>query len=220
MEEFPSTVKKLRWGDTVLIQYPSHFLSEYILLAIYRYAEEEGIPVWVDDVLDSLYSVKKRLELGGIDTSFFKNLHVGKIGGRKNVGNILGRVPFAHEGRILVENYRKILEQSTRELPKRIDISLGLDELFLLWNNHNEIIGFIKELSTFLGEENRIAYYLINRDSLHHAIMNPLPLMHQMASVVVDLKPMGAKAEVNILKASNLELLGKKFEIEIKDIPR
>lgn len=220
MEEFLSAVKKLRWGDTVLIQYPSHFLSEYIFLAIYKYAEGEGIPVWVDDVLDSLYSIKKRLELGGIDTSFFKSVYVGKVGGRRNVGNVLGQIPFAHEGRILVENYKKILEQSTRALPKRIDISLGLDELFLLWNNHTEIIGFIKELSKFLGEKNRIAYYLINKDSLYHTIINPLPLMQQMASVVVDLKPMGTKAKVNILKASNLELLGKKFEIRIEDIPR
>ncbi|RLF88359.1 hypothetical protein DRN43_06015, partial [Thermococci archaeon] len=159
MEEFLSAVKKLKWGDTVLVQYPSHFLSEYLFLTIYKYAERAGIPVWVDDVLDSLYSIKKRLELGGIDTSFFERIYVGKIGGRRNVGNVLGQIPFAHEGRILVENYKKILEQSTKKLPKRIDISLGMDELFLLWNNQTEIIGFIKELSTFVGEKNRTAYY-------------------------------------------------------------
>ncbi|RLF76284.1 DUF257 family protein [Palaeococcus sp. (in: euryarchaeotes)] len=220
MEEFLSAVKKLKWGDTVLVQYPSHFLSEYLFLTIYKYAEGAGIPVWVDDVLDSLYSIKKRLELGGIDTSFFERIYVGKIGGRRNVGNVLGQIPFAHEGRILVENYKKILEQSTKKLPKRIDISLGMDELFLLWNNQTEIIGFIKELSTFVGEKNRTAYYLINKDALYHAVVNPLPLMHQMASVVLDLKPMGTKAEVNILKASNLELLGRKFEIKIEDILR
>jgi len=60
MEEFLSAVKKLKWGDTVLVQYPSHFLSEYLFLTIYKYAEGAGIPVWVDDVLGKLWGKQRK----------------------------------------------------------------------------------------------------------------------------------------------------------------
>ncbi|ALM76606.1 hypothetical protein TBCH5v1_2718 [Thermococcus barophilus] len=84
----------LKMGETVLLIYDESLIPEFSFLFFVEYASRKDMPVIVDDILDSLYVIKQHLEFIGIDTKFFEDITVIKVGGTNIVGNVHQHIPL------------------------------------------------------------------------------------------------------------------------------
>lgn len=214
-ESITRIMDSLKMGETVLFIYDESLVPELSFLFFVEYASKRGMPIIVDDILDSLYVIKQHLEFIGIDTSFFDDVTVVKVGGANKVGNVYKHIPLEGAYR---EKYRLAVREVYKEKDKVLNLVLGIESLFYLSTRPSDILGVVSELISFLGEKSRIAIYLINKNIAEIAPINPLPFFKRVASTVVYVESHPRKAVIRIGKCSSLELVGKSFIIEIEDI--
>lgn len=214
-ESITRIMDSLKMGETVLFIYEESLIPEFSFLFFVEYASRRGIPIIVDDILDSLYVVKQHLEFIGIDTSFFDDVTVVKVGGTNKVGNVYKHIPLEGAYR---EKYRLAVKELYKEKTNILNIVLGIENLFYLSTKPTDVLGVVSELISFLGEKSRIAIYLINKNIAEMAPINPLPIFERIASTVIYTESHPRKAVIRIDKCSSLELVGKSFIIEIEDI--
>jgi len=205
----------LKIGETVLVIYEESLIPEFSFLFFVEYASRKGMPIIVDDILDSLYVVKRHLEFTGIDTNFFDDVVVVKVGGTNKVGNVYKHIPLEGAYR---EKYRLAVKELYKKKTNILNIVLGIENLFYLSTKPTDVLGVVSELISFLGEKSRIAIYMINKNIAEMAPINPLPFFERIASTVVYAEPYPRKAVIRIGKCSSLDLVGKSFIVKLEDI--
>lgn len=215
IESISRIMDSLKMGEIVVLIYEESLIPEFAFLFFVEYASREGMPIIVDDILDSLYVIKQHLEFLGIDTSFFENVTVVKVGGTNKVGNIYKHIPLEGAYR---EKYRLAVEELYKERTNILNIVLGIENLFYLSTKPTDVFGVVSELISFLGEKSRIAIYMIDKNIAEIMHVNPLPFFERTASTVVYAEPHPRKAVIRIGKCSSLDLVGKSFIVELEDI--
>lgn len=215
IESISRIMDSLKMGEIVVLIYEESLIPEFAFLFFVEYASREGMPIIVDDILDSLYVIKQHLEFLGIDTSFFENVTVVKVGGTNKVGNIYKHIPLEGAYR---EKYRLAVEELYKERTNILNIVLGIENLFYLSTKPTDVLGVVSELISFLGEKSRIAIYMIDKNIAEIMHVNPLPFFERTASTVVYAEPHPRKAVIRIGKCSSLDLVGKSFIVELEDI--
>jgi len=96
-------------GETVLVEHSSTGAPYVGLWQLMNWAKEKGYQVIVDDVLDTLYLYKTQMKLARLDAAILNDVKVIKLGGRLNVGQVVGRLRIK-EPVIREQEYRQIFE--------------------------------------------------------------------------------------------------------------
>jgi len=90
----------VKLGETVLVEHSSTTAPYVGLWQLMNWAKE-------DDVLDTLYLYKTQMKLAGLNTSILNDVKVIKLGGRLNVGQVVGHLHIK-EPVIREQEYRQI----------------------------------------------------------------------------------------------------------------
>ena len=98
----------VKFGETVLVEHSSTTTPYVGLCQLMNWAEERGYQVIVDDVLDTLYLYKTQMKLAGLNTSILNDVKVIKLGGRLEVGQVVGHLHIK-EPVIREQEYGQIL---------------------------------------------------------------------------------------------------------------
>lgn len=201
---------KLKFGETVLIEHDSLTTPITLLAAIVSWAREKNYPVLIDDFLDTLYIYAQHMELGGIDSEILNNVLVIKLGGVKNVGNVVGRVPLK-EPLIQEREYAQVAN-SLFEQGKIINPVLGFEKTLFLTDSKRDLLTSINAVLSHLGDKRRIAFHFVNKDILEGGLeFNPLPFLEELATTVFRVKRAEGKIRLTVVKSINNELTGKEI---------
>ncbi|MCO6040549.1 DUF257 family protein [Thermococcus alcaliphilus] len=212
LEEVFKLVDKIKFGEIVLVEYYRSFIPELMTLGLLYYGKSRGLPVIIDDNFDSLHVIQKHLEFVGIEEDFGDALVV-KTGGKRNVGNVVTRVKFVSEPVIYIRNYEEAGRAVFSKVEKSINIVLGLERLFSFVSSVPEFYAFILALQSFLGNEKRKAFYLVNKEIASSIPFNPLPELERLATTVIEAVPTPTSGIFTFKKSTSLDLLGKEIEI-------
>lgn len=212
LEEVFKLVDKIKFGEIVLVEYYRSFIPELMTLGLLYYGKSRGLPVIIDDNFDSLHVIQKHLEFVGIEEDF-RDALVVKTGGKRNVGNVVTRVKFVSEPVIYIRNYEEAGRAVFSKAENSINVVLGLERLFLFVSSVSEFYAFILALQSFLGNEKRKAFYLVNKDIASSIPFNPLPELERVATTVIEAVPTPTSGIFTFKKSTSLDLLGKEIEI-------
>ncbi|USS40454.1 DUF257 domain-containing protein [Thermococcus aggregans] len=155
---------------------------------------------------------KAQLELAGIDTSFLNDVKVVKLGGRLNVGQVVGRIRV-EELAIQEHEYRKVFDSLLREREIVINPILGFEKIFSLAESTREVFRIVNDVLSFVGDKRRIAFYFINTDVLERAVPDALPLLEELATTIVEVTTEGKLYRFSVVKSVNNELSGLEFTL-------
>ncbi|ALV63326.1 hypothetical protein ADU37_CDS16270 [Thermococcus sp. 2319x1] len=212
LEEVFKLVDKIKFGEIVLVEYYRSFIPEFMTLGLLYYGKSRGLPVIIDDNFDSLHVIQKHLESLGIGEDF-RDALVVKTGGKRNVGNVVTRVKFVSEPVIYIRNYEEAGVAVFSKVEKSINIVLGLERLFSFVSSVSEFYTFILAIQSFLGNEKRKAFYLVNKDIASSIQFNPLPELERMATTLIEAVPTPTSSIFTFKKSTSPDLLGKEIEI-------
>ncbi|WP_258083089.1 DUF257 domain-containing protein [Thermococcus thermotolerans] len=206
------------FGDVILMEDESPYGAALATYVFVKYARERGLPVYIDDVLDSLALVKKHLGFLGIDWDF-SDVDVIKTGGMEPVGNIVSKIHLDAEPVLYITRHR----EATRKIlqsGKHLNIVLGMERLFAFLETRREFYMFIAYLKEFLGNPNRKSFYIVSKPVLSTLRFNLLPELEEIASTVVEIKIKNG-THVTILKKSLFtDIIGKEFPGVPEEIAR
>ncbi|MCD6559427.1 MAG: DUF257 family protein [Palaeococcus sp.] len=208
--EVGELVKYLKPGETVLIKYDSKNMPAYVLHYLMEQAKEKNMPVLVDDYLDTLYLYKTHLELSGYDTTSIESVKVIKVGGIKEVGRIVEKIPLS-TGPALKENYRKAYQKAKIEGKTLLNPVIGLEKFFVISDSKIDMLSEIEDIALYVGDKTRIALYFLNEDVLKGTKFNPLPLLESLATTLIAAKRDERGCLLTVVKSINPEIEGKMF---------
>ncbi|NJE13822.1 DUF257 family protein [Thermococcus sp. LS2] len=195
-------------GETVLIEHSSTTMPYVGLWQLINWGKEKGYQVVVDDVLDTLYLYKAQMKLAGLDAGILDDVKVIKFGGRLEVGQVVERLHIK-ELAIREQEYRRIFDSLSGGAV--VNPVLGIEKLFLLAESKREVLSTVNEILSSVGDERRIAFYFVNTDLLKTATPEALPLLEELASMIVKVETKGKFHQSSIVKSVNKELLGLTF---------
>lgn len=177
--EINEFISQLKLGETVLVEHSSYSKPE---LLFYGIIKESRMPVVIDDILDTLFEYYNKLKVWGYDLTVFDKVYVIKAGGNEVIGNLLGKLEV---GKYVIEarEYTKIIKEVN---PPIITPVLGVHKLILL-GNLLENLRLLKEISTYVGNENRVAIYFVNRDVVESHSPAALKLLEEISTSVFQL---------------------------------
>lgn len=203
----------IKAGETVLVEYGSPGVPYLGVYHLIRWAKKRGYPVLVDDFLDTLYLYKTQMKLADLDVSILKNVDVIKIGGRLEVGNILGRIEVK-ESTVQERQYKEVAEPYFREKGGVvINPVLGIEKIFTIAETEREVLTTANALLSWVGYKGRIAFYFINIDVLDRSKSYVLPIIEELATTVIRVVKEGKHYTLSVLKSINKELDGIKTRI-------
>ncbi len=211
-------IEEAPFGDVILMEDESPYGTALATYVLVKYARERGLPVYIDDVLDSLALVRKHLEFLGIQEDF-SDVEVIKTGGMETVGKVMGRIHLEAEPIVYITRHREITRRILAS-GKHLNIFLGLERLFAFLETRREFYLFIAYLREFIGNTNRKSFYIVNRPVLSTLKFNPLPELEEIASTVVEIKIKNGTHVVIPQKALFADILGKEFPGAPEEIAR
>lgn len=221
MVKIKEVLDHLKPGETVLVEHPSKVEPILFFYEIAAWAESKGYPMVVDDILDTLYLYKMHLELAGKDTSFLNDVKIIKLGGKVNVGQIVGRVRIKDEPAIFEREYKRIFESQLDEGKITVNPVLGLEKLFLTEEFKRDLLARMYIPLSLVGDRRRISFYFVNTNLIERTVPEALPLLEEVASTVLEVDIMKRKEDVIgkiayrflITKSVNNELSGLEFTL-------
>jgi len=208
----------LRPGETVLVEYSSVSSPELLLYFMISKCSERGVQVLIDDISDTFSEYVTRLDLMGLDTEGILKVPIIKIGGSRELGNVLGRVEVDKYA-LDFKYYWAIHEKYRRTLLKGVICNpvLGIHKLFATFSEH-DAIRLVRNISTFLGKKSRFALYFINLNVMEKGAPDLLSLLEETASTVLRWDFDGSEYRLSVIKAANYSIVGSKAYLSFRDI--
>ncbi|ALM75618.1 DUF257 family protein [Thermococcus barophilus] len=217
---FEFIFSKMRAGETVLIEYASVSSPEILLYVMERYCRQNGIPMIIDDIADTLPEFLTRLELIGLPVKGFDSIPVIKIGGHRESGEIVGRIDI--EKYSLDFQYYNPIYEKVRPSKMTYNPVLGIHKLLLI-NSIKEYGGgvrLLRNISRYVGNKTRIAFYFINKSLVQSKFPGFLYLFEEIATSVMQWERSGSTYKLKVIKSANDDILEKIATIEFEDIKR
>ncbi len=198
-------------GETVLVEYPSEFPSEVLFSKLLAWAGGRGIPVVVDDVLDTFPQYLSRLEVKSIDVGVISSVPIIKIGGSWKAGNVVGSIDVDKHS--LDTRYYERVYTGTTGQKFVLNPVLGFHKFFLTLPGR-ELLRLIRNVSTFVGRRDRVAVYLINRDVVGGSSFGGrYHLFREVSTTIVSIEHSGDGYVGRVLKAADDGLMGVKIPL-------
>ncbi|ASI98241.1 DUF257 family protein [Thermococcus celer] len=211
---------KLLPGGLTVIENRAFLGGEFVLHALVSYSKTRNIPLIVEDIFDTLPVYMKHLEIMGVSIDE-RDVNVIKVGGTQEFGNVLGRINFENDPGV----YQRKLERKLEEVKpngRYIHLVLGLERFLTLQNDVystyilmsliRQKLGDTNLLSQKLGNSEDINVYLMEPAVLENTNPNPLPMLEDIATSVIELENDGELIRLTLYK-SVLALLSNKQHI-------
>lgn len=205
-------------GETVLVEYDPLSSPEVLLYLISKYCERNNIGFLVDDIGDTLVEFITRLGLMQFPVEVLMKTPVIKIGGKREVGNIIGTL---NTDRYLLDfkYYGSIYEEWISSRGFVFNPVLGFHKL-LLMAEYGEAVRLARNVSTFVGEKSRVAFYFMNTSLLNRHIPEVLYLLEETATTVIDWSRRGSSYHLKILKSANEDIVEETITLNRGEIRR
>ncbi|ADT83806.1 DUF257 family protein [Thermococcus barophilus] len=214
MEHF----SKIKPGEIVLIEYTPDSFYPIAFYVLATYSLKLGLPLLIDDILDTLHLYKTYLDFAGLNTDFLysEDVFVLKIGGHKEVGNVVSEIRLTGEFYIQYENYKAAFDSILSQRDFFINIVLGFDRLTDLYPSYQRYL-FLLTRTHYLGNKRRTAFYFVNRELLKKTPL-VLPIFEEISTSVVRLEKEGNTILVTFLKSPYPSLVGSQFKFSIEEM--
>ncbi len=210
---------KMRAGETVLIEYSSASSPEVLLYVMGKYCQQKNIPMIIDDVADTMVEFLTRLELMGLSVERFQNVAVIKIGGHRISGKIVGKIDI--EKYFLDPQYYIPVYERVRPSKMVCNPVLGVYKLFLI-NTIKEFgeggIRLLRNISKYVGNTTRIAFYFLNHDLMKSKFPELLYLFEEISTSIMQWERKGSVFQLKVVKSANNEILDKIATITFDEI--
>ncbi|HIP89351.1 MAG TPA: hypothetical protein EYH24_05375 [Thermococcus paralvinellae] len=87
-----------------------------------------------------------------------------------------------------------------------------------LMSGYRENMGLLKNISKYVGNKTRIAFYFANKELMQVKFPELLYLFEEIATSVVQWERSGGTYKLKVIKSSNSDILEKIATIDFKDI--
>ncbi|MDI3474628.1 MAG: hypothetical protein PWQ79_1820 [Thermococcaceae archaeon] len=209
-KKFFELLDRAPFGNLVVVEDYTSYAIPGVLKVLFDYADNRGLEVIVDDILDTFPLAVKHLEMVGIERDF-STVKVIKTAGSINTAKVLARIPFESELSVYIERYNRV---ASEVLPTGgyINAVLGMERLFSFFQRTGEFHTLINSIKTYLGNEHRKAFYLIDANVASNLRFKPLPMLESIATSVVSIEPLdGGEVRIFIKKSIFRDRLGKEL---------
>jgi hypothetical protein len=201
-------------GETVLVEYTTSYIPEFLLEFFVEYSRERGTSLLIDDDFDALHTLvthAKFLEME-VDLS---DVYVLKTGGKIELGNVVARVPFHPDPRVYLKNYEETSKEAFDSIPTpMINLVLGLENIFLLMKTPLDFYRIVLSMQRFMGDKRRKAFYVVNREVMESLPLAVLPELERISTTVMRLTPYHTGATIEVVKSVNPKLVGMKMNVD------
>ncbi|MCD6372766.1 MAG: DUF257 family protein [Thermococcus sp.] len=204
-------------GETVLMEYTTSYIPEFLLRFFVDYTTEKNIPLVIDDDFDALYTILTNARRIGLTIDLDRdNVYVLKTGGKFEVGNVVVTIPFHPDSRVYLANYAEASSKALQEIQSpAINLVLGLEELFLSVNNPLDAYQMVIRMQKFIGNKKRKAFYVVNEEAMKNLPIKVLGELERISTTVVRLTSSSAGANLKVLKSVNPRLVGMETVIDV-----
>ena len=191
-----------------LIENSASLGAEFALHLVMEYSKSRKIPIIVEDIFDTLPVYLTHLELMGVSVED-SDMRVIKVGGNQEAGNVLARVCFENDPHIY---RRKIDRELEKIIPEGdyIHMVLGLERLLSIQNNAHTIHAILSPIKHKLCSDRGRSVYIVEKPLMENLPFNPLPLLEDVATSVIELVDEGEGVIRTKLKKSQLKLVMQK----------
>lgn len=216
--DFSHLVETIQPGETVLIEHRTSYVPEFTLKLVADYTKENGVPLVIDDNFDTLYTLILHLRLMGVEVDLDHAYVIKTGGGTHNIGGKVKRIEFHPDPRVYLRNYINASAEILVEgKTPAINLVLGLENILMIMRDSRDFYRLLLSLQRYVGNKNRIALYLINRNIVES--MMPgffLPELERIATTVIETNsypPTGAI--LTFKKSINPAVIGTTVGIDV-----
>ncbi len=211
-DDIDNFFSSLKFGETVIIEHSSTAMPEIFFHLLVKFCSERGLPILIDDILDTYPQFVSRMEVLGLPQPEARVIKIG--GGKLEAGKVVGRievdkysVPLGYYGSMRDKGIKK---------EEHVNPVFGLHKLIQIFNRR-EILSLLTTISSFVGDRNRIAVYIINRDFSDQMEPGFIPSFEEIATTVAEWYMDGEDFVLDVIKAANPELLGKEYRLNVEE---
>lgn len=204
-------------GETVLMEYTTSYIPEFLLRFFVDYTTEKNIPLVIDDDFDALYTILTNARRIGLTIDLDRdNVYVLKTGGKFDVGNVVTKIPFDPDSRVYLANYAEASSKVFEKVESpAINLVLGLEDLFLSMTNPLDAYQMILRMQKFVGNKKRKAFYVVNEEAMKNLPIKVLGELERISTTIVRLTPYHTGANLKVLKSVNPRLVGMETVIDV-----
>lgn len=201
---------RLKPGEIVLIEYSSRVDPLVVFVEAMKWARVKGYQILITDLFNRVDLCLRQMKIGRFEPEALKDVKVIEIGYHKPADvDVVKFISGDRELPVLLSEYGEIYEKIVNK-KFTIVFLFGIERYVIL---RNEAVQLVSVLGTFLGDIRRIAFYFVNRDVLANISPNPLTMLEELASTIIELKKERGKTKLFISKAFAPELDGREFMI-------
>ncbi|CAD5243558.1 DUF257 family protein [Thermococcus camini] len=193
------------FGDVILVENESPYGTALMTHLIAEYGRKKGVPVYVDDILDSLHVVREHLRFLGIDEDF-SDVSVIKTGGVKSIGNVVARIGIESDAARYLNRHREALREAAPG-KRYIHITLGIERLFAFFESKREFYMTTGAIKERLGDESHVSFYILNRSVVSALRTNPIPELEEIATTVVRIQLRNKRHALVFAKGPTLRIV-------------
>ncbi|KPU63034.1 hypothetical protein EP1X_05650 [Thermococcus sp. EP1] len=202
---------ELKPGEIVLVEYPSRVNPSTVFAGAMKWANAKGHQILIIDLFNRLDLCLRWMKIEKLECEALKKAKVVEIGYHEPPDvNVVKFISGDRELPALVSEYRKVYEKLVSEKFTAAFL-FGIERYIIL--RRNEAIPLANVLGTFLGDTRRISFYFVNKDILAGIVPNPLTMIEEIATTIIELKKEKGKVKLCITKAFNRELDGREIMI-------
>lgn len=216
MGELEGIISKLKPGETVLIEYEPNSSPEVLLFLLHMYSRKNGMKLLIDDLGDTFPEYLTRLGIMGFQKEELGNANVIKAGGTRSAGNVVGEVEL---DRYMLDfkYYGKVYNEWRPKGEVLINPVLGMYKLCIM-AEPVEAMRLVRNISTFVGNTSRIAFYFMNYRAVGDKHPFIIPLMEEICTTVLKWSRQNGGFELKVIKASGAEIEEEYVTLELKEV--
>ena len=171
-------------GDMILIEHPSISLAPRVFHVITRSAGRDNL--FIIDVLDSALTLKKELELAGVDVSYLEKAPRLMGSGKSKWGRVVMSIDVHSDPGIFMSKFERFSKKYYSEHPGVNTIIVNPERIIPLHHMSPRFVLSLADLAAvFLGNRNRNVYYFVNCET---ADRRYLSLLEEVFTKVLRLK--------------------------------
>lgn len=202
VREFEKILDGIKFGESVMIEYPGYSVPARGLYYLVKWAKERGHRVVIVDILDTLYIYYQHIKLCNKGAEILNDVTVIKIGGRFNVGNVVGRInitgPTIGE-RAFSEIYKDVVKEGNV-----VTVVLGLAKLMMLYaDSKKDILDIVNIILSYIGDEKVKGFHFINKDLMKEISPYLIPLIAELMTTVIEIERVNGVSIMKVIKSLN-----------------
>lgn len=191
-------------GRLIVMEYDPLWDLEKQFFKVVEFMVNSGYEIVVTDILDELAIYSYQAEVKGLDYSIIKRIPIVKVGGHKDIGKVIGKVPLESYSMI-----KKKLAESFSSYFKNegvvVNILLGIEKYLLLLETHEAVSMIHDMVLTSALNKNFVNLLLINKDVLAGINGGVRAMLEEAASMLL----IPRKNRLKIIKSPDPALVGK-----------